>query len=619
MGVSGSGKSTVGKALSEATGLDYLDADDYHSEANIMKMKSGQPLNDNDRMPWLQKLRSVIEEQIDSIGCILGCSALKESYRKILDPNKDPMINWVILQSSFDVIQERLMGRKAHFFNADLLQSQFETLELPEYGLHVKADKPVREIVELVMSTFKLNADIGIIGLGTMGTGIARNLASKGFKVAIFNKDQPGEVGRADDFVKQYGHEGRFVKCRDIEELINNIQGPRIVWLMVTAGQAVDAVLQEVSLKLESGDIIIDGGNSHFKETRSRSQRLAAQGIHFFGIGVSGGEEGALHGPSIMPGGPEEVYSVLEPFLKAVSAKDKTDKACCTYIGPGGSGHFIKMVHNGLEYVEMQLLAEIYSLLRPTYSNQEIADILSAWNDSDLGSYLLEITINILRKKEKDDLILNRIADIASGKGTGTWTAISAYELSSAYTMINAAVNFRTISANKEMRNSLHSRLSVDQRIEITVDLEVLASAYRMARIINHHQGFSLIANASDHYNWEIDLSEVARIWTSGCIIRSALMEQLQNDIQASDTVLTNKAFLESTKSSFGDLRTVIKLAADNAIGLPCFSSAFNFWLNATNTDLPANLIQAQRDYFGNHGYLLKDDPDGSLQNTNWN
>ncbi|WP_339655279.1 gluconokinase, GntK/IdnK-type, partial [uncultured Salegentibacter sp.] len=384
MGVSGSGKTTIGKLLAKELNLPFYDADDFHPSENVEKMKNGIPLQDEDRKGWLAILAENIQKWEQGDGAVLACSALKEKYRQQLTSIPEEYLKWIFLSADFEVILERLKARKGHYFKPELLTSQFETLEEPQYGLRVNVNTSEENILKEIMTKLKApKAEIGLIGLGVMGKSLALNLLSKNINVSVFNRQVPGlEENIAKNFVQENAEKYTFQGFDDLKEFVSSLNRPRKVLLMVNAGAAVDAVIESLLPFLEKGDIITDGGNSHYKDTWRREKMLREQGIHFIGCGISGGEEGALKGPSIMPGGSAEAYKQMGPLLEKIAAKDKTGNPCCTHIGPDGSGHFVKMVHNGIEYAEMQLIAETYHFLR-FYTNSKpkaIASLFEAWN-----------------------------------------------------------------------------------------------------------------------------------------------------------------------------------------------------------------------------------------------
>jgi len=353
MGVSGSGKTSLGKHLSLVTSKPFFDADDFHSSANKNKMESGKALNDFDREPWLNQLVKKIKEWSSSGGAILACSALKEDYRKILSKD-NPKITWVVLSGSFDLIRSRLEKRKDHFFKPELLQSQLDALELPSYGIHLNIDRPVEVLVQLILNqtTIQGSAKIGVMGMGVMGQGIALNCSENSFETAVYNRFIKGEERVIFDFLAANSQFENLYGFTDILSFINALERPRKIWLMIKSGSTIDRLIDEIAPLLEEGDIILDGGNSHYEDTQRRVKILEKKKILYVGCGVSGGEVGARQGASLMFGGSKEAYKILSPILNRISAKDKTGKPCQAYFGADGAGHFVKMVHNGIEYPE---------------------------------------------------------------------------------------------------------------------------------------------------------------------------------------------------------------------------------------------------------------------------
>lgn len=459
--------------------------------------------------------------------------------------------------------------------------------------------------------------DFGLIGLGVMGKSIALNIADNGFSLSVYNRVAKGEEHIVNGFLDENDDYKNLYGFTHLKDFIESIERPRKILLMIKAGTAIDAVITELIPLLNENDIIIDGGNSYYKDTIQRSQKLASKKMFFLGCGISGGESGARKGPSIMPSGNPKAYKKVVPILEKIAAKDKNNKPCCTYIGPAGSGHFIKMVHNGIEYAEMQLLAEVYSLLSRFYTNDDIAKTFSKWNQGSEASYLLEITSTILLKKEGDKYLIDYILDKAKNKGTGSWSSQAALELGSPSTMISSAVFARYVSSFKEQRMTLSKSMPISQATK-ALDLTDLEKAYRVARIINQAQGFQLIQDASKQYNWNLNLSEVARIWTNGCIIRSKLMEDAVSLFKRSKGFLQDKQTIDMLLSLEENISEILKYGVSNRIALDTFSSAFNYWIAMTTANSSANLIQAQRDYFGAHTYQRTDANDSRFFHTNW-
>lgn len=613
-GVSGSGKTTIGKLLARKLGIPFFDADDFHPDENIRKMKNGIPLNDTDRAPWLVHLSTEIEKWSNAQGAVLACSALKENYRQKLDSAKTG-IHWILLDGSFDLIKHRMIDRSDHFMPSDLLKSQFDTLEIPNYGLRVSVEDVPELIIQQIMRELNKSA-FGVLGLGVMGKAIARNILDNGISLSVFNRSDEDEANVVTDFLSSTSTLTELKGFTELSEFVKSLQSPRKILMMVKAGSVIDSLIDQLILQLDEGDIIIDGGNSFYKDTSSRISKCHTHGIQYIGMGVSGGENGARFGPSLMPGGSEEAINHIHPILNAIAAKDKSGEACSTYVGPDSAGHFVKMVHNGIEYVEMQLLAEVYDFLRPHYANPELAQIFQEWNSGSLQGYLLEITSKILQKKENGTFLIDQILDKAGSKGTGSWSTATALELGSENSMMSSAVFARYLSSQKEIRQQLainHSLSTVPDAL-----LQDLKKAYEVARALNHLQGFELIRIASEEYNWSINMAEIARIWTNGCIIRSALMEELALTFLDKESLINASEFIKHIRNREDALSKTLSHFIKSRIATPAFSAAWNYWIGLTTERGPTNLIQAQRDYFGSHTYQRLDDSSGAYYHTNW-
>ena len=616
MGVSGSGKTTIGKQLALALDIPFFDADDFHPKSNIEKMSNGIPLNDEDRLPWLQNLNRHLIAHKNS-GAVLACSALKESYREIL--SEGIFIDWVYLKADFDLIKERMLDRKDHFMPLELLQSQFNTLETPNYGIHVSNTSTPTEIVKKILSnlTKNHNSYFGVYGLGVMGKSLALNMLNKGFSLSVYNIDTPNEKNVVSNFLESAKND-LLMGYTDAKKFVDSLARPRKILLMVKAGDVVDIVIKQLTPFLNEGDIIIDGGNSHYLDTKQRIEELKAKGIHFVGLGVSGGEEGALKGPSLMPGGNIEAYHEISDVLEAIAAKDKSNKPCCTFIGNEGAGHFVKMVHNGIEYGEMQLLAELYHLLRKQLTYEEIAKVFNEWNKGEQSSYLLEITAKILLVKEGNNYLLDQILDKAGNKGTGSWSSIAALQNGLPTTVKTAAVFARYISSFKNDRTWLSGELDNLADENQLIDLDTLKEAYDFARTINMHQGLELIRKTSEENTWDIHLTEVLRIWTNGCIIKSERLEIWKDVIANSQSLLADKKTIIALNQQEVAVRNILKTALNNRIAVPCLWAAYNYWVGMTTKNSSANMIQAQRDYFGAHTYQRIDKDESQFFHTNW-
>ncbi|MEM1323811.1 MAG: decarboxylating NADP(+)-dependent phosphogluconate dehydrogenase [Bacteroidota bacterium] len=622
MGVSGAGKTSVGRQLAQALQLPFYDGDDYHPPANIDKMSKGIPLEDADRWAWLKRINELARTRPG--GAVIACSALKQAYRQLLAEGLDDQLRWVYLKGDFATIRQRMESREGHFMPLELLQSQFDALEAPAKAIVVDIQLAIPDIVKQILKQNEImdkQSAFGLIGLGVMGASLSLNMIDRGFSMSLYNRHVDGlEEKVAERFIEKHQLLDKAQGFDELPAFIQSLARPRKILMMVKAGDAIDQLMATICPLLEPGDILIDGGNSNYKDTRRRSQQLSASGLHFFGVGISGGEEGARRGPSIMPGGHQDAYVHIQPYLESIAARNGVYGSCCTYIGPEGAGHFVKMVHNGIEYAEMQLLAELYNLCRQglAMSPPDIAQLLESWRKEDLDSYLLEITIDILRKPEQDGWLIDSILDKAGNKGTGSWTTIAAAELGVPTTMITAALFARYLSSFKSERIAAAEQYSNPWPNGSPLSTDQLKAAYRAARIINHHQGFQLMAAASETYHWNLQLSEIARIWTKGCIIRSTLMESLIAIAADTDRLLRHPSLVGPMEADGPALPQVLHFGFTHQLATPCFSAAANFLIGYTSADSPANLLQAQRDYFGAHTYQRRDDPSGAYYHTIW-
>jgi len=460
-------------------------------------------------------------------------------------------------------------------------------------------------------------SDFGVFGLGVMGKSIAINIAKNNHKLSVYNRKEAEEATVVSDFLNDNKALQNVQGFTDVEAFVQSLTQPRQILLMVNAGKTVDVVLEALLLYLDKDDIVIDGGNSHYLDSKARFDRLKSKGLHFLSCGISGGEEGAKNGPSMMPSGDKSIYKLVAPVLESISAKDKNGNPCCTYLGEEGSGHFVKMVHNGIEYAEMQLLAECYALLSKNKSYSEIVSIFRSWQHSGLDSYLLDITCQILEKKEGNDYLLDLILDAASNKGTGSWSSKAALDLGLPNTMMSAAVFARYISSFKEERTKL-SKLVKTESKAINIDVEALKQAYQFARIINHHQGFILIDSASKTYKWNLNLATIASVWTSGCIIKSQFIEYCVQSLKTNGSLLEDITLVSSLFNSEIQIKTILKSALDARVAIPCLQEAYNYWIGFTTQKSSANVIQAQRDFFGAHTYKRIDKDPKTNFHTNW-
>lgn len=450
----------------------------------------------------------------------------------------------------------------------------------------------------------------GMIGLGTMGRNLLLNMAEHGFAVAGYDKD-PAKVRSLED-------EGKGTPVKGFEtlpELIQNLKTPKVVMMLVPAGKIVDSVIAELRPLLSKGDIIIDGGNSHFTDTILRVQQLETEGLHFFGMGISGGEEGARKGPSMMPGGDKAAYEFVKPILDKIAAH-VDNEPCVTYIGPGAAGHFVKMVHNGIEYGLMQLIAETYEMLSKGLQlpESEIYDLFKKWNEGRLQSFLIEITRDIFSFKEQGDehLLLNDIKDQARSKGTGKWTSQVAYDLQTPVTTIDSAVSMRDLSRYKALRNQAASiygtslpTLNIINKDEFLTNLE---QAFYFSMMVTYSQGMHLLYQASMNFNYQLKLQEVAKIWRGGCIIRSKFLNDIYNAYQNNQELqhlLLDEAIAAQVIETLQATRTVVAGAISSGVAVPAYAASLSYFDTFRSEKMPSNLIQAQRDYFGAHTYEL--------------
>ena len=463
---------------------------------------------------------------------------------------------------------------------------------------------------------------IGVVGLGTMGMNLARNLARNGFPVSVYNRT----TVRVDNFMKQFGGEGPFTAAYSADELITQLEPPRVILMMVTAGPAVDETIDHLAPSLKTGDILIDGGNSYFLDTVRRGQALEARGLRFIGTGVSGGEEGALKGPSIMPGGPREAYDRVAPMLTKISAH-VDGEPCCTYIGPGGAGHYVKMVHNGIEYADIQLIAEAYDLLTQALhlDASELSGIFAQWNRGDLESYLIQITSEVLGKRDRatGKPLVDVILDEAQQKGTGKWASQSALDLGIPVTAITEAVFARFLSALKADRLVAAKTLTgpngaVPAPAPASLVDDVRNALYA-SKVVAYAQGFEEMQAASNENGWDLELGSIARIWRGGCIIRAKFLNRI-TDAYAADHGIKNLLlvpyFRDAITQAQDSWRRVIALAVERGIPVPAFSSSLAYYDAYRRERLPANLVQGLRDYFGAHTYR-RIDRQGSFH-TRW-
>jgi 6-phosphogluconate dehydrogenase len=468
-----------------------------------------------------------------------------------------------------------------------------------------------------------MQADIGLVGLAVMGQNLVLNMEEHGFRVAVFNRT----ISKVDQFCSTLAQGKNIVGTKSLEEFFKSLKRPRIAMLMVKAGSAVDELIGQCLPYLEKGDILIDGGNSHYDDTRRRTRELEEKGIIFLGVGISGGEEGARHGPSIMPGGNSAGWKAVGPIFQAIAAKAQDKESCCDWIGPDGAGHFVKMVHNGIEYGDMQLIAESYDLLRRGLglSAPEAAEVFRRFNTGPLNSFLIEITAQILEKLDLDSLpLVDKILDVAEQKGTGRWTVISSLELGIPLSLISEATLARCLSSLRDERIETSLVLGGGAKLfegKKDAFVDALQGALLNAKIVSYAQGFMLLSAASKQFGWKLNLGGIALLWKGGCIIRSQFLDKIKEAYSLSpDTpsLLLAPYFKETLKANESKWREVVSSAIRLGIPIPCLASSLTFFDGIRSQRLPANLIQAQRDFFGAHTYERIDRPRGTYFHTEW-
>lgn len=466
-------------------------------------------------------------------------------------------------------------------------------------------------------------SDIGLIGLAVMGENLVLNMESNGHQVSVFNRS----TERVKNFVEGRAKGKNIVGTYSLEELVNSLERPRKIMMMIKAGKPVDLTIDALLPLLDKGDVIIDGGNTHFPDTNRRIKHVEEKGIHYIGTGVSGGEEGALLGPSIMPGGSKEAWPLVKPIFQSIAAKVEDGTPCCDWVGEDGAGHFVKMVHNGIEYGDMQLINEAYHIMKEVLgmSADEMHLVFKEWNEGPLDSYLIEITRDIFAYKDEDgEPLVEKILDTAGQKGTGKWTAVTAMDLGSPLTLIAESVFSRFLSAQKEERVEA-SKILNGPKVEFKGDkkafLKDLENALYASKLVSYAQGYSLMTAAAKEYGWSLNYGGIALMWREGCIIRSAFLDKIKEAYDNNEN-LTNllldpffKGVMDTAQEGW---RNVIATAVVNGIPTPSMSAALNYYDGYRHERLPANLLQAQRDYFGAHTYERVDKPRGEFFHTNW-
>ncbi len=466
-------------------------------------------------------------------------------------------------------------------------------------------------------------ADIGLIGLAVMGENLILNMESKGFTVACFNRT----VSKVDKFIGGRAKGRNIVGCHSIEELVGALKKPRKIMLMVKAGAAVDSFIEMLLPHLEDGDIIIDGGNSHFPDTIRRTELVESKGKLYIGTGVSGGEEGALTGPSIMPGGSPAAWEHVKPIFQKISAHTDDGEPCCEWVGENGAGHFVKMVHNGIEYGDMQMICETYQMMKEGVgmTNEQMHAVFAEWYEGELNSYLIEITRDILAyRDEEGEAVIDLILDTAGQKGTGKWTAIAALEFGQPLTLIGEAVFARCLSALKEERVAA-SKVLRGPKAKFSGErkgfIDDLRRALYASKIVSYAQGYQLMGAAAAEYGWNLNYGGIALMWRGGCINRSVFLGKIKEAFDRNkelSNLLVDPFFKDAVEEAQGSWRRVVTRAVELGIAIPAMSSALMFYDGYRSGRLPANLLQAQRDYFGAHTYERVDRPRGEFFHTNW-
>lgn len=466
-------------------------------------------------------------------------------------------------------------------------------------------------------------SDIGLVGLAVMGENLILNMESKGFTVTAYNRT----VEKVDAFMEGRAKGKNIIGARSVEELVSSLKKPRKIMLMVKAGKPVDATIESIIPHLEKGDIIIDGGNSNYDDSIRRTEYVESKGLLYIGTGVSGGEEGALLGPSIMPGGSVDAWPAVKDIFQGIAAKVDDGTPCCDWVGENGAGHYVKMVHNGIEYGDMQLICEAYQVMKDLLgmTPDEMHEVFKDWNAGDLDSYLVEITRDIMAVKDEDGSpLIDKILDTAGQKGTGKWTGISALTLGIPLTLIGEAVFSRCLSAMKNERVEA-AKVLAGPEIKFEGDkkefINDIRNALYASKIISYAQGFTLLRAAASEYNWNLNYPGIANMWRGGCIIRSAFLGKINEAFTKKPdlaNLLLDPFFKEKIDASQASWRRVVAVATTNGIPIPAFSTALSYYDGYRNERLPANLLQAQRDYFGAHTYERVDKPRGEFFHTNW-
>ncbi|MDA0910122.1 MAG: decarboxylating NADP(+)-dependent phosphogluconate dehydrogenase [Proteobacteria bacterium] len=472
------------------------------------------------------------------------------------------------------------------------------------------------------MPTVQQKGDIAVIGLAVMGQNLILNMNDHGFHVVAYNRT----TSKVDEFLNGNAKGTNIIGAYSIEDMLSKLKSPRKIMLMVKAGDVVDQFIDALVPHLDKGDIIIDGGNSNFTDSERRTHALKAKGIYFIGTGVSGGEEGARFGPSMMPGGMPEAWGAVKPIFQAIAAKTPLGEACCEWVGNGGAGHFVKMVHNGIEYGDMQLICEAYQFMKDLLGldNEQLSEIFERWNKTELDSYLIEITANILKFNDAEGYVIDRILDTAGQKGTGKWTGINALDLGIPLTLIAESVFARCISAQKDIRVEAEAIYGKKSYEKLTVSDELLHDLQQsllFAKIISYAQGYMLMQEASKHYQWDLNYGDIALMWREGCIIRSIFLDKIKaafNNNAQLQNLLFDDYFKEIISKALPSVRRIVAKGIEAGVAMPALTSSLSFFDGFSTGRLPANLLQAQRDYFGAHTYERLDKARGEFFHTDW-
>lgn len=468
--------------------------------------------------------------------------------------------------------------------------------------------------------------NIGLIGLAVMGENLALNMERNGFRVSVYNRAEGAESEVVKNFIAGRGAGKNFEGYTELKDFVASIERPRKIMMMIRAGKPVDMVIEGLLPYLEAGDIVIDGGNSNWEDSERREAYLRERGVYFVGAGISGGEEGALNGPAIMPGGAVEAWEHIAPIFTKIAAKAEDGTPCCSWVGGGGSGHFVKMVHNGIEYGDMQLISEAYGMMKEQGSldNEQMSHILGEWNKGKLNSYLIEISSAILAHKDKDgQYLIDLILDTAGQKGTGKWSVINSLEYGTPLNLISAAVYERSLSASKALR--VEASKAYDRRAELSAIAEALVADLHdclyASKLVSYAQGFGLMQQASRERAWGLNLASIARLWRGGCIIRSGFLGEIAAAYERNaelSHLLLDDYFRGEIQAALPAWRRIVGTAALSGVPVQAFSTALNYFYSLTTERLPANMLQAQRDYFGAHTFERVDRPRGEFFHENW-